>query len=272
LIEGTEFIKGERIMAFFEFNALSVVMCGSFAARIFIPEMDRLQLDDKEHTIKYPVLLLLHDSGGAAVDWQQTPAERCAAENGIFIIAPDVQHALGTDMEYGPKYETFISGELLRICCNLFPISQDPAYTWIGGVGTGAYGAVKTAIHHPEVFSQAISIDGILDMGAIIKKALAGEETGIHHDAASLGAVFGELNQFKGSHNDLFALADRPVQNKFLFLCQEDNSRISESIAIAGKLKTTAKFVQIPSGADSFSQQQSLPMAIRWACAEKETL
>ena len=259
-------------MAFFEFNALSVVMCGSFAARVFIPEMDRLQLDDKEHKKKYPVLLLLHDSGGAAVDWQQTPAERCAAENGIFIIAPDVQHALGTDMEYGPKYETFISGELLGICRNLFPISPDSARTWIGGVGTGAYGAVKTAIHHPDVFSKAISIDGILNMGAVIKKALAGQETGIHHNAASLAAVFGDLNHFEGGNNDLFALADRPVQNKFLFLCREDDGHRGENAAIADKMKAAAEFAQIPSGADGFSQQQSLPKAVKWACAEEETV
>lgn len=259
-------------MAFFEFNALSVVMCGSFAARIFIPEMDKLHLDDKEHKTKYPMLLLLHDSGGAAVDWQQTPVERCAAENGIFIIAPDVQHALGTDMLYGPKYETFISGELLGICRNLFPISSDPAYNWIGGVGTGAYGAVKTMIHHPDVFSKAISIDGILDMGAIIKKAKAGEETGMHHDAVSLEAVFGDLNQFEGGNNDLFALANRPIQNKFFFLCQEGNSHISESTAMVNKLKAAAEFAQIPSIADGFCQPQSLPVAVRWACPEKEML
>jgi S-formylglutathione hydrolase FrmB len=256
-------------MAFFEFNALSVVMCGSFAARVFIPEMDRLQLDDKGHKIKYPVLLLLHDSGGAAVDWQQTPAEHCAAENGIFIIAPDVQHALGTDMIYGPKYETFISGELLRICRNLFPISQDPQYTWIGGVGTGAYGAVKTAIQHPDVFSKAITIDGIFDMGAIIKKALMGKETGIHHDADSLAAVFGELKQFEGSANDLFALAGTPVRNKFLILCQENHDRLGESAAMANKLKSAVDFSQTPFGADNFSLQQSLPEAVRWACKDK---
>jgi S-formylglutathione hydrolase FrmB len=259
-------------MAFFEFNALSVVMCGSFAARVFIPEMDKLRLDDPGHKTKYPALLLLHDSGGAAVDWQQTPAERCAAEHGIFIIAPDVQHTLGTDMVYGPKYETFISGELLSICRRLFPITQDPASTWIGGAGTGAYGAVKTAIQHPDVFSKAISIDGILDMGAIVRKALAGEETGIHHDAASLAAVFGDLSQFEGSDNDLLALADRPVRNKFLFLCREEGSRSGDSVAIVDKLKDAAKFAQIPSGAEAFSQQQSLPIAVRWACSENETV
>jgi S-formylglutathione hydrolase FrmB len=259
-------------MAFFEFNALSVVMCGSFAARIFIPEMDKLKLDDSDHKTKYPVLLLFHDSGGAAVDWQRTPAERCAAEHGIFIIAPDVQHALGTDMLYGPKYETFISGELLAICRNLFPISANLADTWIGGVGTGAYGAVKTMMHHPEVFSKAISIDGILDMGAIIRKALAGEETGILHDAESLAAVFGDLKQFDGGDNDLLALSDLAVQNKFYFICREDHNHIDESITIKNKLKTAAKFIRIHSGVDCFTQQQSLPMAVNWICADKETV
>ncbi len=256
-------------MAFFELNALSVVMCGSFAARVFLPEMERLQMGDKEHKTKYPVLLLLHDSGGASVDWQQTPAERCAAENGIFIIAPDVQHALGTDMKYGPKYETFISGELLGICRNLFPISQDPAYTWIGGVGTGAYGAVKTAMRHPDVFSKAISIDGILDMGAIIRKALAGEDTGIRQDAASLSAVFGGLDQFEGSQNDLFALAAKPRQNKFLFLCQKGHRRIRENVALVNELRSVAYFATTPGDAESFSHQRSLPEAVRWACSDR---
>jgi S-formylglutathione hydrolase FrmB len=234
--------------------------------------MDKLQLDDKDHKVKYPVLLLLHDSGGAAVDWQQTPAERCAAEHGIFIIAPDVQHALGTDMRYGPEFEAFISSELLGICRNLFPISADPAHTWIGGVGTGAYGAVKTALHHPDVFSKALSINGILDMGAIITNALAGEETGILHDAESLSAVFGDLNEFQGSSNDLFALVKSPVQNKFLFVCQEDANRIDESVALVEALKPEAEFMQISSGIGSFSYQQSLPEAVKWVCAEKETV
>jgi S-formylglutathione hydrolase FrmB len=257
-------------MAFFEFNALSVVMGGSFSARVFIPEMDTLKMGDKEHKTKYPVLLLLHDSGGAAVDWQQTPAERCAAENGIFIVAPDVQHTLGTNMKYGPDFETFISGELLGICRKLFPISSNPALTWIGGVGTGAYGAIKAAIHHPDMFFKAISINGILDMGLIIKKALAGEETYIHHDAASLEAIFGDLNQFENSNNDLFALVNLPVENKFLFICREDDNHIGENAAINYKLKPAAEFIQISSDADSFSQQQSLPKAVRWACAGKE--
>jgi S-formylglutathione hydrolase FrmB len=257
-------------LAYFEFNALSVVLCGSFAARVFLPEMDKLQLDDAAHTKKYPVLVLLHSEGGAAVDWQTTPAERCAKEHGIFIVAPDVQHTLGTNMEYGPKYETFVSGELLAICRNIFPVSADPAETWIGGAGTGAYGAVKTALDHPDVFSKAFSINGVLDMSAIVQRALAGKDTGICHDAASLEAVFGRLDGFAGGENDLFALARKPARSRFFFLAEEDNAHRQESAALADQLGLSAEQVRLVAGSDCHSQQQSLPMAVRWAVAGKE--
>lgn len=253
-------------MAFFEFNALSVILCGSFAARVFIPEMDKLKLDDAAHAHKYPVLVLLHDEGGASMDLQRTPAERLAAEHGIFIIAPDVQHTLGTDMEYGPNYETFISTELLNICRTIVPISQDPAKTWIGGMGTGGYGAVKTALHHPDVFTKAFSIDGTLDLNAILQKAEAGEETGIGLGKAQLEAIFGELTKLHDGENDLYALANKPARGKYLFLSEEDYPRADESRTVAQKLGTAAELITLPAGADCMSQQKSLPEAVRWTC------
>lgn len=36
-------------MAYLEFNALSTVLCSSFSAKIFLPEMDKLLLDDERH-------------------------------------------------------------------------------------------------------------------------------------------------------------------------------------------------------------------------------
>ena len=74
-------------MATIEMNMLSVITCGSISVRVFCPGMDKLFLDDKEHTKKYPVIWLLHTDGGAALDWLATPAERIAEEYGIFLIA-----------------------------------------------------------------------------------------------------------------------------------------------------------------------------------------
>lgn len=256
-------------MAFFELNALSTILCGSFSARVFLPEMNRLSLDDAQHSRKYPVLWLLHHEGNASVDWQRTPAEQCAAENGIIIIATDVQHALGTNMVYGPKYETFVCTELQGICRNLLPIASDPKQNWVGGEGTGAYGAVKIAMKHPDVFSKAFSLGGLLDMGKIVQKAMAGQPTGIRHSLSSLRAVFGDLEAFQGSENDLWALAKGGLTNRYLFLCEEEDSRMEESRALADRLQDAARFGSIPSGADRQTLQTSLPMAVKWACKEE---
>ena len=251
-------------MACIEFNALSVITCGSFSAHVFIPEMDKLALDDVSHTKKYPVLWLLHHEGGASMDWLRTPAERCAVKYGIFIIAPDQQHALCTNMAYGPRYEDFMRTELPGICRNNLPISADPALNWIGGVGTGAYGAVKMALKYPACYGKAVAINGVLDLEAICQAAAAGEETGIHHHKASLEAVFGDLNGFAGGEHDLFALAKKGTDKKFLFICEEDNPHARESRRLAELLGPAAEVRTLESGADCDSCQKSLPQGAAW--------
>lgn len=251
-------------MAQIEMNALSVITCGSISVRIFLPEMNLLALDDKEHQKKYPVLWLLHDEGGAALDWLATPAERCAAKYGIFIIAPDQHHCLCTDMKFGPRYEAFLNTELPGICRNNLPLSEDPALNWVGGVGTGGYGAVKMALKHPETFSRAVCLNGVLDLEAICKKAAAGQETGIRHNKASLEAVFGDLDSFAGSGNDLYALAGTPARAKFWLGWEEDAPVVEENRRLAGLLGDAARTVTLAAGADLESCQASLPAAVEW--------
>lgn len=255
-------------MAQIEMNALSVITCGSFSARIFLPEMNLLALDGAEHEKKYPVLWLLHTEGGAALDWLSTPAESCAAKYGIFIIAPDQHHSLCTSMQYGPRYEEFMNNELPGICRNNLPISDDPAKNWIGGVGTGAYGAVKMALKHPETFSKAIALNGVLDLEAVCRKACAGQETGIFHNKASLEAVFGDLNAFSGSEHDLYALAEKPTQSKFFFAWEQSGGMEEENRRLAVLLGDAVQTQELETGADLGSCQRSLPAAVRWAIGE----
>ncbi len=257
-------------MAQIEINALSVITCGSFSARVFLPEMDRLALDDEAHQKKYPVLWLLHTEGGAAIDWLATPAERCAAQYGIFIIAPDQHHSLCTDMRFGPRYEHFMNTELPGICRNNLPLSADPACNWIGGVGTGAYGAVKMALKHPETFSKAVSLNGVLDLETVCKKAAAGGETGIFHNKASLEAVFGELAAFHGSENDLYALARAPQQGKFCFFWEKGADAAEENRRLAALLGGAARTAELPAGADLGTCQVSLPAAVQWLVQDEE--
>lgn len=254
-------------MAQIEMNALSVILCGSFSARVFLPEMDLLALDDAAHQKKYPVLWLLHNEGGAALDWLATPAEQCAVKYGVFLIAPDQHHSLCTSMDYGPRYEQFMSTELPGICRNNLPISDDPALNWIGGAGTGAYGAVKMALKRPDVFSKAVALNGVLDLEAICQKAAAGQETGIHHNKKSLEAVFGDLGAFHGSGHDLYALAHKPTESKFYFTWEKESGRAEENLRLAGLLGARAEKAELEQGADLGSCQRSLPAAVQWLTA-----
>lgn len=249
-------------MANIELNALSVITCGSFSARVFVPEMDKLWLDDSEHTKKYPVLWLLHNDGEAAVDWMNTPAERLAAKYGIIIIAPDQHHALTTNMKFGPRYEEFLRRELPGICRNTLPISEDPKENWIAGVGTGAYGAVKMAMKYPEVFSKAVAMNGILDMERAIADACEDKDPGFPMNKTNLEAVFGKLDAFHGSENDVYALAEKPQSAKFLLCWEEDLPTAGENARLAEKLGAETKV--FPAGADLESCQMTLRAAVEW--------
>lgn len=251
-------------MAYLELNALSTILCGSFSAKVYLPEMDKLFIDDDKHAKKYPVLWLLHSEGGTALDWNKTMAEKCAAEYGIFIIAPDAQHSICTNMDYGPQYENFLTTELLGICRNNLPISEDPALNFIGGVGTGAYGAVKAAIKHPEVFTKCIAMDGIFDMEKICNKAMNGEPTEIFHKEESLRAVFGDITAIAGSAHDVFTLAERSNAGKFYITGKKGSKYAKERVRLAASLKDKASYIETNGEIMDFSEPMVLKNAVDW--------
>lgn len=253
-------------MAYLELNALSTILCGSFSAKVYLPEMDKLMIDDEKHEKKYPVLWLLHSEGGTAMDWNKTMAEKCAVEYGIFIIAPDAQHTICTNMDYGPKYEDYLATELPGICRNNLPISEDPSWNWIGGVGTGAYGAVKAAIKHPEVFTKCIAMDGIFDMEKICNQAANDEETEIFHKQESLKAVFGDITEFAGSEHDVYTLATKCDIGQFLITGKKESKYSEERVRLANALNDNAKYLITNGEVMDFSEPMVLKRAIEWLC------
>ena len=255
-------------MAYIEFNALSTVLCGSFTARIFLPEMDKLQLDDAKHMKKYPVLYLLHNEGNSSREFFSTSAERCAAEYGIFIIAPDAHHSMGSKMQYGPDYERFLFSELPGICRNTFPVIDSVSGNWIGGIGTGAYGAIKTYVRHQDIFSACVSIDGVLDIGRICRQALENQLTNIHHNKASLEAVFGDITCFEGGRDDLFALSSDELKTGRVFLSASTTSKyVEESRKLADKLGTSVVYREY---SESDTNGICFTNAINWLVKEVE--
>ena len=253
-------------MAYLELNALSTILCGSFSAKVYLPEINLLDLDDEKHEKRYPVLWLLHSEGGTALDWNRTMAEKCAAEHGIFIIAPDAQHTICTNMYYGPRYEDFLADEFPRLCRNNLPISADPSVNWIGGVGTGAYGAVKAALKHPELFSKCIALDGVFDMAAVSRKAMDHEDTEIFHNEESLKAVFGDITAIEGSGNDVYALAEKSSSGSFYITGTARSPYAEERKRLAAILGGRAWYEETSGEVMNLTEPMVLKNAVDWLC------
>lgn len=254
-------------MSYIAFNALSTVLGGSFTARLFLPGLDKLALDDRAHQKRYPVIWLLHTDGETSLEFLKTPIESLAVKYGFIAIAPDMHHAMGTDMKWGPNYEKFLVKEIRGIFRNNLPISTDPRENFIGGVGTGGYAALKIAARHPDLYAKAFALNGVLDMEELFRRTLDGERTGIPQTAAALEAVFGSFDSFRGSENDLFHVAKNASDGSLYISAERDFPYYRDSEKLCRTVPDKVCFAPLEEGADFESYQRSLRDAAAWLFA-----
>ena len=252
-------------MAMIEMNALSTVLCGSFSAKVFSQRWTSLDWE-KTTTIKN-IRYCGYITVMVGVPWTGcAPLQRSVQQKTESLLSQQMfQHCLCTNMEYGPKYEEFMVKELAGICRNNLPLSDKPELNWIGGVGTGAYGAVKAALKHPEVFSACIAMDGIYDMGKICERAKQGE-TVVCHNEESLKAVFGDIDHIKGSDNDVFALAEKNSSGRYYITGAKGSAYQKEAVELTRILKDRAVYEETDETEADFSCITTMKKAVAWLC------
>ncbi|MEX1377253.1 MAG: alpha/beta hydrolase-fold protein [Eubacteriales bacterium] len=221
-------------MAYIEFNALSKYLGGSFSAGVFAPELKEMK-DDKRTDKKYPVLYLIHDDGGDFSDIHGIEGiEKLASELKMYIIAPSIAHSFCLDMDYGPEYEKFISKEFPGICRNMFSIKDAGEGVYIGGIGTGAYGAAMIAKKYPKMFEKCICINGQFDVVELFQKAEDGEALP-YENLEMLKAIFGPLEKLRGSEKDILADTRKSTDIPIYITAEKKNAYYNESIQFSEK-------------------------------------
>lgn len=151
-------------------------------------------LSQKDGEGRFPVLFLLHGLSDNAQSWMQnTMIARYAEAAGLAVVMPEVQRSFYTDMAEGQRYFTYVAEELPRLARELFPLTRDPARTYVAGLSMGGYGALKLALHHPERYGAAGCFSGAVDLLGRL-----GEVTGNPGEAAAItgGSVLPENNLF----------------------------------------------------------------------------
>ena len=119
---------------------------------------------------RYPVLYFLHDGYGDG----RTLLRRGVAAQALarmadgrlpefLIVAPDAPGTWFSDSHDGKRrWEEFLAGDLLRAIEDRYRVLPGQHARGITGISMGGYGAVKTALKHPDLYGSVSSLSGAL--------------------------------------------------------------------------------------------------------------
>ena len=129
---------------------------------------------DRNVKQKYPVVYLLHGVPGAKEDWLVNAALESQLDGMIaakelppcVIVMPDGNGPQVMDSEYvdaslvSQPMESYIVSEVVPYVDSHFRTLADRRYRALGGLSSGAYGAVNIGLKHNELFSVLLSHSG----------------------------------------------------------------------------------------------------------------
>lgn len=129
---------------------------------------------DSYKTVKkaFPVLYLLHGGTGSFRDWlNKTPDKsllhRLADQYNIIIVTPDggpTSYYFDSPLDKTSQYETFISRELIEKIESSYRTIEDRKGRAIAGLSMGGHGAFFIATRHPDLYSAAGSMSGVMNI------------------------------------------------------------------------------------------------------------
>ncbi len=194
-------------MALFEVNFFSDALGMNAAMNVIIPQRARgvigVECDESKFDREtYPTLYLLHGLSDDHTTWaRRTAIELFAEMNGIAVVMPCTNRGWYTNEAHGSNYRTFIGEELPRVCRSFFRgMSDKREDNYIAGISMGGYGALSLALNYPEQYSVCIPFSASFET-----KWLSNDNPEDHY----FEDVFGPVDEYDGSKNDVFALAER---------------------------------------------------------------
>ena len=125
--------------------------------------------DSIESGKRLPVVYLLHGHGGAPRHWIDVTQPRLpelAQQYGMIFVLPDGHNSWYFDSPVDDKMqmETFITDELVNYIDKNYPTIADARHRAVTGLSMGGHGSLYLASRHPDIFGNAGSMSGGVDI------------------------------------------------------------------------------------------------------------
>lgn len=224
-------------MARFEIEFYSDVLGMNMPMTVIVPQRTRggIGVDTAEIDKTFPTLYLLHGLSDDHTTWaRRSEVELWAEFSGMAVVMPTTHRAWYTNEAHGMKYETFVAEEVPKVCRSFFRgMSDRREDNFIAGISMGGYGALKLALKYPDRYSICIPFSGAYDM-----KWLKNDDPADTY----FEDVFGPVEKFDGSDNDVFHLAEKAKKDgvktpKIWMWCGHDDFLIECNRRMAAHLE-----------------------------------
>jgi putative tributyrin esterase len=201
---------------------------------------------------RLPVVYLLHGGGGGFRDWTNDSDVARFAESGLLLVMPEGGSSYYTNAVDPPqdRYEDYIVSDLIADVESKFPAATGRSNRAIVGVSMGGFGAVKIALHHPDLFLFAGGLSSAID---VPRRAFAIKR---FHQSRHYSAIFGPSGSQTRRDNDPFVLARtaNPAATPYFFLtCGEQEGLLAsnrEFAALLAQHHYPHEFHTVPGGHD----------------------
>ena len=194
-------------MALAQLSFYSNVLGMDVPCNILLPE-NRRGSTELHPDRKYPVLYCLHGNGDSADAWIRKSAIELEARHlPLIVVMPTTHRGNYINEKHGQPYFTFFTEELPAVIQKYFPASGKREDTFVMGNSMGGYGALRLALARPDLYAGAASLSGAMD--PYTKKMHS--KLGLMDSPAfrkHKEDIFGTEEEFRGSENDLYHLAD----------------------------------------------------------------
>jgi S-formylglutathione hydrolase FrmB len=208
----------------------STAMHKSFDATIVLPD----EYTHGRPDARYPVVYLLHGSGGDNTDWtSNTHIGRLADRYHLIFVMPDGGREswyIDSPIDPQSRYETYVGEEVVAYVDAHWRTIATKAGRAITGLSMGGFGALSIALDRPGAFGAAGSISGAVDPRSVMNEPgiddVFGDPT-VHAAFWDSKAIVASAPRFRHANidltiecgvNDTFVDANRTLHERLVEL------------------------------------------------------